>query len=171
MPRQKYGGHFSRATVFQRRGFSTLSRQTIARRPFLVNRVICPLIKRVINSTGSSYALLKTDSRPVHFACFALVDSRHIATRFNIFSSCFFQFTPLSIFFFFYVSIWVFLLRSDPTLSRSFLHDRFRKGEDKFLVKSSDTRTTIYGLLRKGFPWEVKPWYAAKGLRVNFGWF
>lgn len=100
MPRQKYGGHFSRATVFQRRGFSTLSRQTIARRPFLVNRVICPLIKRVINSTGSSYALLKTDSRPVHFACFALVDSRHIATRFNIFSSCFFNLRLFRFFFF-----------------------------------------------------------------------
>lgn len=67
----------------QWRGFSTLS-QTIAYRPFPVNRVICSLIKRVINSTGSRQALLKTDSRPRSFRMFrALATIRAIATRFN----------------------------------------------------------------------------------------
>lgn len=73
MPRQKYSSHFSRATVFQHTSGEVfppcrkLSRA--GRSP--VNRVICSLIKRVINSTGSRQALLKTRA-PVHFACFVL---------------------------------------------------------------------------------------------------
>lgn len=190
MPRQKYSGHFSRATVFQHTSGEVfppcrkLSRA--GRSP--VNRVICSLIKRVINSTGSRQALLKTRA-PVHFACFVL--SQRFAplpldsTAFLLFLCLLlfqfisFDFSPpfLLLLFFFFISfflhacIWVFLLRSDPILSIPLFTRSFQGREDKFLVKSSDTRTTIYGLLRKGFPWEVKPWYAAKGLRVNFGWF
>lgn len=192
MPRQKYSGHFSRATVFQHTSGEVfppcrkLSRA--GRSP--VNRVICSLIKRVINSTGSRQALLKTDSRPRSFRMFrALATIRAILpldlTAFLLFLCLLlfqfisFDFSPpfLLLLFFFFISfflhacIWVFLLRSDPILSIPLFTRSFQGREDKFLVKSSDTRTTIYGLLRKGFPWEVKPWYAAKGLRVNFGWF
>lgn len=150
MPRQKYSGHFSRATVFQHTSGEVfppcrkLSRA--GRSP--VNRVICSLIKRVINSTGSRQALLKTDSRPRSFRMFrALATIRAIATRFNslppfpmplAFSIYLFRFFPpfflLLFFFFFFIffsSMHVFeffffaRIRSSRFL---FLHDRFRDG-------------------------------------------
>lgn len=114
MPRQKYSGHFSRATVFQHTSGEVfppcrkLSRA--GRSP--VNRVICSLIKRVINSTGSRQALLKTDSRPRSFRMFrALATIRAILpldlTAFLLFLCLLlfqfisFDFSPLSFSFFF----------------------------------------------------------------------
>ena len=149
MPRQKYSGHFSRATVFQHTSGEVfppcrkLSRA--GRSP--VNRVICSLIKRVINSTGSRQALLKTRA-PVHFACFVL--SQRFAplpldsTAFLLFLCLLlfqfisFDFSPpfllllfFFFFFFFFSSMHVFeffffaRIRSSRFL---FLHDRFRDG-------------------------------------------
>lgn len=114
MPRQKYSSHFSRATVFQHTSGEVfppcrkLSRA--GRSP--VNRVICSLIKRVINSTGSRQALLKTDSRPRSFRMFrALATIRAILpldlTAFLLFLCLLlfqfisFDFSPLSFSFFF----------------------------------------------------------------------
>lgn len=129
----------------QWRGFSTLS-QTIAYRPFPVNRVICSLIKRVINSTGSRQALLKTRA-PVHFACFVLSQRFapycHQIQQPSSFSyaSCFFNLSlsifPLLSFSFFFSFSFLFSsmhvfeffffarIRSSRFL---FLHDRFRDG-------------------------------------------
>lgn len=103
----------------QWRGFSTLS-QTIAYRPFPVNRVICSLIKRVINSTGSRQALLKTDSRPRSFRMFrALATIRAIlpldSTAFLLFLCLLlfqfisFDFSPpfLLLLFFFFISFFL----------------------------------------------------------------
>lgn len=109
----------------------------------------------------------------------ALVDSRHIATRFNIlptfpmplaFSIYLFRFfLSLSLSFSFFFSPCMYLsfsssFGSDPLVP--LFIGSFQKREDKFLVKSSDTRTTIYGLLRNGFPWEVKPWYVKGEFRL-----
>lgn len=148
MPRQKYSSHFSRATVFQHTSGEVfppcrkLSRA--GRSP--VNRVICSLIKRVINSTGSRQALLKTRA-PVHFACFVLSQRFapycHQIQQPSSFSyaSCFFNLSlsifPLLSFSFFFSFSFLFSsmhvfeffffarIRSSRFL---FLHDRFRDG-------------------------------------------
>lgn len=122
---------------------------------------------------------MKTDSRPVHFACFVRSSIRAIlpldSTSFLLFL-CLLLFQFIS-FDFFFLFLFLFLFFSPCmylSFSSSFGSDplvplfigSFQKREDKFLVKSSDTRTTIYGLLRKGFPWEVKPWYVKGEFRL-----